>query len=71
MSWRCASSWPKITCNPRTGKIVVLDGRLLYIINEPREEICLEAGTFGVVEPGALHWVKLLGKVRFYIEFYR
>jgi tellurite resistance-related uncharacterized protein len=53
-------------------KIVVLEGRLLYTIGgEPREEICLDAGTFGVVEPRMGHFVKPLGKVRFYLEFYR
>lgn len=53
-------------------KIIVLEGRLLYIIrDDPREEICLDADQFGVVEPRVSHMVKLLGKVRFYLEFYR
>lgn len=52
-------------------KIVVLEGKLLYIIREPREEICLDADKFGVVEPRVGHLVKPLGKVRFFLEFYR
>lgn len=53
------------------GKIVLLEGRLLYTINEPKEEIYLDANNFGVVEPTVYHQVKPLGKVRFYVEFYR
>lgn len=52
-------------------KIVVLEGRLLYVVAVPREETCLDANQFGVVEPGVGHFVKPLGKVRFYLEFYR
>ncbi len=52
------------------GKIVVLEGRLLYTINVSKEAIELDKSTFGVVEPGVLHQVKALGKVRFYVEFY-
>jgi len=54
------------------GKIQVLEGRLQYLIKEPTEEtIILDENTFGVVEPTVLHEVKPLGKVRFYVEFYR
>lgn len=54
------------------GKIVVLEGKLQYLINEPDEEmVVLDESTFGVVEPTVLHEVKPLGKVRFYVEFYR
>lgn len=53
------------------GKIVLLEGRLLYTINEPKEEIYLDANNSGVVEPTVYHQVKPLGKVRFYVEFYR
>jgi len=53
-------------------KIVVLEGRLQYLINEPEEEITvLDETIYGVVEPTVLHEVKPLGKVRFYVEFYR
>lgn len=53
-------------------KIVVLEGKLHYSINEPAEEtIVLDENTHGVVEPTVLHQVKPLGKVRFYVEFYR
>ncbi|MCK6370349.1 MAG: DUF1971 domain-containing protein [Gammaproteobacteria bacterium] len=52
-------------------KIVVLEGKLLYIIREPREEICLDPDNFGVVEPRVAHMVRPLGKARFYLEFYR
>lgn len=53
------------------GKIILLEGKLLYTINEPKEEIYLDANNFGVVEPTVYHQVKPLGKVRFYVEFYR
>lgn len=54
------------------GKIVVLEGELQYTINEPEKEInILSPGSFGVVEPTIRHEVKPLGKVRFYVEFYR
>jgi tellurite resistance-related uncharacterized protein len=53
-------------------KIVILEGRLQYSINEPENEITiLDENIFGVVEPTILHEVKPLGKVRFYVEFYR
>ncbi len=52
-------------------KIIVLEGRLLYVIREPREEILLEPDRIGVVEPRVSHLVKPIGKVRFYLEFYR
>ena len=54
------------------GKIVVLEGQLQYTINEPEVEvIMLDQNTFGVVEPTILHQVKLMGDMRFYVEFYR
>lgn len=53
------------------GKIVVLDGKLLYTIQEPHEEILLEPGRDGVVEPTVLHHVQPQGAVRFYVEFYQ
>jgi tellurite resistance-related uncharacterized protein len=54
------------------GKIVVLEGSLQYLINEPEQEVVvLDKNIFGVVEPTVLHEVKPQGKVRFYVEFYR
>lgn len=54
------------------GKIVVLEGRLLYTINEPTpESIELDVSRYGVVEPTVLHEVRSLGPVRFYVEFLR
>lgn len=53
-------------------KIIVLEGKLQYTINEPETEvIMLDETCYGVVEPVVLHEVKPLGKVRFYVEFYR
>ncbi|PID45524.1 MAG: tellurite resistance protein [Proteobacteria bacterium] len=53
------------------GKIVILEGKLQYKINEPEEEIVvLDVDNYGVVEPTILHEVKPLGKVRFHVEFY-
>jgi tellurite resistance-related uncharacterized protein len=54
------------------GKIVVLEGRLQYTINEPlREIVILDEHTYGVVEPTVPHEVMPLGKVRFYVEFHK
>ena len=53
------------------GKIVILEGKLQYKINEPKEEtIVLDTELNGVVEPTILHQVKPLGQVKFYLEFY-
>lgn len=63
---------PHSTKRGRWAKIIVLEGQLLYVINgDSHEEICLNANNSGVVEPGVGHFIKLLGKVRFYLEFYR
>ena len=54
------------------GKIVVLEGRLLYRILEPTvEEIHLSTEQCGIVEPTVLHEVQAVGDVLFYVEFYR
>ena len=54
------------------GKIVVLEGELKYTIIEPELEIVkLNEHKYGVVEPTIVHHVAPLGKVRFYVEFYR
>lgn len=53
------------------GKIVIIEGKLQYKINQPEEEITiLDAEKFGVIEPVILHQVKPLGPVKFYVEFY-
>lgn len=57
---------------PVWAKIVVLEGKLQYTIHEPEKEVLiLDSDNFGIVEPTVQHEVKPLGKVRFYIEFYR
>ncbi|MGO3739775.1 MAG: DUF1971 domain-containing protein [Marinomonas foliarum] len=54
------------------GKIVILEGELEYIIQEPKKEsILLNSQKYGVVEPTIKHHIKPMGKVRFYVEFYR
>ena len=54
------------------GKIVVLEGELQYSINSADHEILtLSTNKHGVVEPEVFHQVKPVGKVRFYVEFYR
>ncbi len=54
------------------GKIVILEGHLEYTILEPALEV-IELSQFihGVVEPTIRHHIKPMGKVRFYVEFYR
>ena len=54
------------------GKIVVLEGELQYSIDAADHEILvLSTNKHGVVEPEVFHQVKPVGKVRFYVEFYR
>lgn len=54
------------------GRIVVLEGRLMYrILQGPMEEVELDPDNAGVIEPEVEHEVEPLGKVRFYVEFYR
>ena len=53
------------------GKIVVVEGILEYVIQEPEVEVVhLTPERFGVVEPTVKHHVKPLGSVRFYVEFH-
>lgn len=53
------------------GKIVVVEGALLYRSLEPAiEEVELTPETFGVVEPEARHEVVPRSGVRFYVEFF-
>ena len=57
---------------PVWAKIVVLEGRLQYAIHGDAPEMrVLTPDAHGVVEPGMPHEVHPLGKVRFYVEFYR
>ena len=54
------------------GRIVVLEGELLYRILAPElEEHVLAPGRVGVVEPDVPHEVRARGEVRFYVEFLR
>lgn len=54
------------------GKIVVLEGNLIYRILEPRlEELQLDPEHPGVVEPTVRHEIELRAEARFYIQFYR
>jgi tellurite resistance-related uncharacterized protein len=54
------------------GEIVILEGQLEYTILEPElEVVVLSTTNHGVVEPIILHYIKPLGAVRFYVEFYR
>lgn len=53
-------------------KLCVLDGTLMYIIEEPlREEILLDSAKPGILEPGISHYVVPHEGVRFYVEFYQ
>lgn len=54
------------------GRIVVLEGRLLYVIErEPPVAFVLTPSLPGVIEPEAPHHVEPRGSVRFRVEFYR
>ena len=53
-------------------KIVVMEGKLRYRIREPEiEENKLSPDRHGVVEPDVPHQVQPLGRVRFFLAFYR
>lgn len=53
-------------------KINVVEGNLLYVIQtDPIEEVHLDKEHSGVVEPTVFHHVKPIGKVKFYVEFYK
>lgn len=57
---------------PVWGRIVVHEGSLRYVIEEPdMEEHLLVPGTPGIVEPRIAHHVVIDGPVRFCLEFYR
>jgi tellurite resistance-related uncharacterized protein len=55
--------------------IHVLEGELAYRISDPARPACTAVLTPntppGVIEPAILHDVAPLGRVRFYVEFYR
>lgn len=54
------------------GRIVVLEGLLLYSIYEPRiDSWVLRPGIDGILEPTRSHWVRPQGPVRFRVEFLR
>jgi len=54
------------------GKIVVLEGALKYRILEPDlEEIYLDPDCHEIVEPTVKHEAQSLGRVTFYLQFYR
>ena len=54
------------------GKIVILEGKLRYRVLEPEAgETELSPARPGIVEPQVAHEVEALGRVRFYVEFYR
>jgi hypothetical protein len=42
-----------------------------FTLEPETEVVLLDTTIFGVVEPTVLHEVTVLGKVRFYVEFYR
>ena len=53
------------------GKIIVLKGQVNYLIPADNEEIMLEPGLDGIIEPTTLHKVDPQPGSKFYIEFHR
>ena len=52
------------------GRIQVIEGSLRYRILEPEvEEVVLEAGFDGIVEPTIEHQLEMCGSTRFFVEF--
>ena len=52
-------------------KIIVAEGRLRYRVNALKTEMELSRDKMGIVVPEIPHSVEPLGKVRFFIEFYK
>lgn len=53
------------------GRIHVLEGELLYLVNEPlMQETWLTPAESGVIAPGMRYAIKVDKPVRFYIEYY-
>jgi tellurite resistance-related uncharacterized protein len=52
-------------------KIIVSEGKLRYVVDETKEERQLDPDHPGIVPPRERHFIRPVGKVRFYIEFYR
>lgn len=50
--------------------IHVLEGRLGYLVLEPRKDEILSPGRPGLVRPEERHQVTPQGQVRFFVEFY-
>lgn len=53
------------------GRIVVLEGSLIYRVLADDSAVILDPTAPGVVEPEVLHEVEARGPVRFYVEFLR
>jgi tellurite methyltransferase len=54
------------------GRIHVLEGRLRYALEPPRDAVFeLQPGREGTVVPEMRHHVEPLGPVRFFVEFFR
>lgn len=53
------------------GKIVVISGKLNYIIEETNEVNLIDEKNAGIIEPQAFHRLEMLGEVEFYVEFYK
>jgi tellurite methyltransferase len=53
------------------GKIVVVEGKLLYRIYDTHQEIILDKDHYGVAQPKQLHHIEPLGEVKFYVEFFK
>lgn len=54
------------------GRIVVTEGSLRYVVEEPDPGVyILGPGEPGVIEPQMPHHVEVIGPVRFCVEFHR
>ncbi|RLA62627.1 MAG: tellurite resistance protein [Epsilonproteobacteria bacterium] len=51
------------------GMIRVIEGEIMYVIGG--EEVLLSPPIPGVIEPEVHHHVKVVGPVKFYVEFYK
>jgi tellurite resistance-related uncharacterized protein len=60
------------TAEQVSGRIVVSEGSLRYVVDQAEPETyLLGPGEPGMIEPQMLHHVEVIGPVRFCVEFHR
>jgi tellurite methyltransferase len=53
------------------GVVTVVRGKLRYIVPSADIDIVLDASTKGIISPQEMHHVEPIGKVAFFVEFWK